>query len=563
MVDYSREYRLAQARTGTGKTLAFLIPCLQKIISNDPTLAERNAAASRRRAPDIRALIISPTRELAEQIAAEARRVVRRTGIIVQTAVGGVNKMEGLRKVQFEGCHVLVATPGRLKDILQDPRSRISVPNLQALVLDEADRLLDQGFLDEILQIHDLFPDRQKVDRQTMMFSATVPKGVMGMVNRLMKPDYKFVQTIQPGEADTHLKVPQKVVRLAGLENQLPAVLEICKRQMASTDSDMPFKAMVFFSATAEASLACRTFEGLAAGSDRRDSNELGSMVMLEIHSRLTQQQRTRAADTFRRAKTGILFSSDVAARGMDFPNVTHVIQVGLPPGRDTYVHRLGRTARGEKKGEGWLLLTPPEAREARIRLRNLPLEVDNSLETASVDMSKSSQLPAQIADMFKQVMSAALAVEFKYKAQAYRATLGLYAYIRDKQQLIDMMNHRSKYGWGLRTPPGLSPLLAKKMNVDRCEGVVFHQPNFEESGGPRRFGGALGSSNGGSNGRGSTGRSNYGSGGSGGDYSSSYSRGGGGGGGGGDYSSGYSRGGSGGNSRRYAGGRENRSEGY
>ncbi|KAJ8606152.1 hypothetical protein MRB53_041159 [Persea americana] len=139
---------IAQAKTGTGKTMAFLIPLLQNIITVDPALAERGGfrRGPRATADDIRAIVISPTRELAEQIAVEAKRVVQGTGIIVQAAVGGTQKAQGLRAIQREGCHVLVGTPGRLQDILTDEYSRVEAPDLSALVLDEADRLLDQGF---------------------------------------------------------------------------------------------------------------------------------------------------------------------------------------------------------------------------------------------------------------------------------------------------------------------------------------------------------------------------------------------------------------------------------
>src|SRR5699024_10117466 len=138
-------------------------------------------------ASDIRAIIISPTRELAEQIAAEARKVAGSTGVIVQTAVGGTRKREGLRAIQERGCHILVGTPGRLHDIFSDPYSGVSAPKLSALVLDEADRLLDIGFYPVIQDIQSLLPNRNEVDRQTLMFSATLPQGVLSMVKDTMK----------------------------------------------------------------------------------------------------------------------------------------------------------------------------------------------------------------------------------------------------------------------------------------------------------------------------------------------------------------------------------------
>ena len=463
---------LAQARTGTGKTLAFLIPVLQNIISHDPRLETRKTRTS---APDIRALIISPTRELAEQIAVEARKVARNTGVIVQTAVGGSAKAFGLRRIMTQGCHVLVGTPGRLNDILSDRFSQIETPNLSALVLDEADRLLDQGFAPDIQAIQNLLPRR---DRQTLLFSATVPNEVMQIVNQTMKHDFQFVRTVKPGEQQTHEKVPQKIVQIAGFENFMPVLFELCKRELARSDVEMPFKAIVYFNATAEVSLAFSVFQNLTSSmgasydASRTAQSPLRSALILGMHARLSQAERTRTADAFRRAKSSIMFSSDVTARGMDFPNVTHVIQMGLPPNRDTYIHRIGRTARGDKKGEGYLFITPLEIRESRDRLEKLPLKSDDSFQTAMVDMTQDAQLPAPVAEILNEVVKATKPVSMREKSAAYLATLGVFNWLPKKQQLIDAMNNRSTYAWGLADPPAISPLLASKLGLSRLSGI-------------------------------------------------------------------------------------------
>ena len=469
--------RIAQARTGTGKTLAFLIPVLQNIIAKDPSLEKPGSGFGRRRGqePDIRALIISPTRELAEQIAVEARKLVRSTGVVVQTAVGGSAKREGLYKIKNEGCHILVGTPGRLNDVLSDQYSGIRAPNLSALVLDEADRLLDSGFAPEIQQIESLLPDKTKPvgDRQTLMFSATVPKEVIQMVNSFMKRDYTFVQTVQPGEQQTHERVPQKIVTLQGMENTLPALLELCKQGLQQSDPEVPFKAMVFFNATAEVVLATATFRGLRQlGTNKLGDHPLGRIPMIEIHARLNQGQRTRASDEFRRARSAILFTSDVTARGLDFPNVTHVIQIGLPSNPDTYVHRIGRTARGDKKGEGWLLSPTIESREARHRLKGLPIKQDSSLATAKVDMTQDAQLPASVAEILTQVTESAKRVPEQLKHAAYVSTIGAYGWFQQKQSLVDAMNARCKYGWGLDEPPVVTSMWARKLGLHRLEGL-------------------------------------------------------------------------------------------
>ena len=475
--------RLAQARTGTGKTLAFLIPVLQNILKYDPSLESRARGRDKARATDIRAIIISPTRELAEQIAVEARKVVAETGVVVQTAVGGSQKSFHLRKMKAEGCHILIGTPGRLNDILSDPYSDVRAPNLSAFVLDEADRLLDQGFAPEIDQIQRSLPRREEVDRQTLLFSATVPQEVMQIVRKTMKQNFKFVRTVQEGEQQTHERVPQKVVITSGLENFMPALLELCQRELARKDAESPFKAIVYFNATAEAKLASSTFQNLTnPGTSRFNQHPLYPARLIEMHARLTQEGRTRAADAFRRASSAIMFSSDVTARGMDFPNVTHVIQMGVPPTRDTYIHRLGRTARGDKKGEGFLFLSDLESRETWKRLDHLPLRTDESLETARIDMTRDAQLPEYNARILTQVAEATKGVSMAIKGAAYLASFGTYQWMHKKQTLVDLMNNRSKFAWGLATPPAVPSRLAQKLGVSRLAGINIGAPEHESA---------------------------------------------------------------------------------
>ena len=426
--------------------------------------------------PDIRAIIISPTRELAEQIAVEAKKVTRSTGVIVQTAVGGSQKSLGLRRILNAGCHILVGTPGRLNDILSDPYSRVRAPNLSAFALDEADRLLDQGFAPEIQSIQDLLPSRKDVDRQTLLFSATVPQEVMHIVRKTMKHDFKFVRTVREGEQPTHLKVPQRLVRIGGFENQLPALVELCQRELQQPDAKTPFKAIVYFGATADVSLASGLMQRLQP---RIDPTIPHSTLLVEMHARLDQRQRTRAAESFRNAKSAIMLSSDVTARGMDFPNVTHVIQVGLPPNEEQYVHRIGRTARGDKAGEGWLFVTDMEATEVRRRLRHMPLVKDTSLKTAQVDMKEEAQLPEEIAKILTKVAECTRRVPDALKAKAYLASLGIYSWVTNKQDLIDNMNNRSRYGWGMDTPPAVAAGLAAKLRLARVQGINIGSNSF------------------------------------------------------------------------------------
>lgn len=500
---------IAQARTGTGKTLGFLIPVVQNIIKDSPELAEAPKRYNdRARASDIRAIIISPTRELAEQIAVEAKKITRGTSIKVQVAVGGSNKRMMLSQMQREGCHLLVATPGRLNDLLTDPYSRVAAPRLKAIVLDEADRLLDQGFSKDIEDIIALLPDRNEVDRQTLLFSATVPREVMRLVRATLKHDFQFVQTVKADEAPTHEKIPQKIVVANNFENLAPALVELCTKEIKKCEEDETkpkFKAIVYLSSTANVHLYARILENLRS-SEEGARHPLYPARIMEMHGKLTQQQRTRVSDNFRKATSAILVSSDVTARGMDFPNVTHVVQVGLPPNKDQYIHRVGRTGRGDKTGEGYIMITDLELPEARKMLRGLPITPDKEIQTAKVDMTKDAQLPADVAATLIQTGDATKKVSRYDKLSAFMASIGTLQPIGGKQDIIDSLYQWARYGWGFDSPPAISHGLAAKMGFSRVRGLVTgHEPALDEAPreerpqfGSRGFGGRGGDRGGG-----------------------------------------------------------------
>ncbi|KAI7371749.1 DEAD-domain-containing protein [Hortaea werneckii] len=496
---------IAQAKTGTGKTLAFLLPVLQNIINQDPSLAKRSFGrrGPRTTADDIRALIISPTRELAEQIATEAKKLLSNTGCIVQTAVGGTAKRAGLRAIQMQGCHILVGTPGRLKDIFSDASSRVQAPDLDALVFDEADRLLDQGFWPEIQEIMRLLPTPQEKDRQTMMFSATVPREVVDLVRSTLKPGFQFVKCVNEDEQPTHERVPQRIVQVQGFENKLPALAELVQRgiEASKQPGGRPFKAIVYYNSTAEVTLAAAALKALQpqtppaqdAFGARRQPHPWAPLRIFDIHSKLSQAQRTAASDLFRRCESGILMSSDVTARGMDFPNVTHVIQMSVPPSKEQYIHRIGRTARAGKEGEGWILLSPEEAREARYRLSRIPLQADTSLQTASLDLTRPGNVPEAASTILEMLRGAMSRVPNEAKFDAYRALLGVYGWFNNKRRLVEAMNNLSSYGWALRDPPRISPLLAQRLGISRVPGVNTGSTSgpMEEGMDRRSFGGS------------------------------------------------------------------------
>jgi ATP-dependent RNA helicase MSS116, mitochondrial len=433
-------------------------------LQDQPHLIDRRA---RRRASsdDIRAIILSPTRELAEQIGVEAKRLAQNTGIVVQTAVGGTRKRESLMQMHRQGCDVLVATPGRLHDLLSDSNAGVAAPKLQAFVLDEADRMLDVGFSDAIKDIMEYLPSRTEVERQTLLFSATIPRNVIHLAKSMVRPDnFEFVQTIKPDEVATHERVPQHLVKVEGLENVFPAIMEIAERAQKESP-EMPFKAIVFFSNTASVQFASEVF---------RDTTMRRSGVHIyEIHSRRNQGQRTRAADSFRRARSAILFSSDVTARGMDFPNVTDVIQVGLPPDRDQYIHRVGRTGRAGNSGNGWLLLTEEEIPEARARLPGLPIKPTTVIESARYKEGSEESPSSPAASYFKEIKSAYASLPKDLFNAVYLAYLGQ-KFGRNFQaaDAINILNKWALEGMGWTETPHVPQRIAQLRGLAGIPGL-------------------------------------------------------------------------------------------
>ncbi len=453
----------------------------------------------------------------------EANKLCRNTDLRVQVAVGGNSKLAMLRKVQYEGCHLLVATPGRLHDLLSDEYSGVRAPKLTTLVLDEADRLLDDGFSKDIEAIMDLLPNRDHVDRQTLLFSATIPKQVMHLVRRTLKPNFHFVQTVKEGDLATHEKVPQKIAVVPGIENYMPTLLELCKREVAKAERDAqvtgakakPFKAIVYLSSTTQVILSHRIFDNLKGEDGMWSKHPLWPAEVSLMHGQLSQGERTRVSERFRRAKSALLFSSDVTARGMDFPNVTHVIQVGLPQSKEQYIHRIGRTGRGDKSGEGWLIIGEFELLEARRRLRGLPILPDKTLEAAQLDMTQDAQLPKPLAATLAQVADATKMVDRATLRDAYTGSIGN---MRGNLNGIRALNQWTRYGWGWEQPPQISTHFAQKMGLSRVDGMNIgnrERDPYEEdsfSSGGRGRGGGFGDRGGRGGGFGDRGRSGSGS---------------------------------------------------
>ena len=327
---------LGLAQTGTGKTLAFGLPLLQQMMTGE-------------RAPDrtTRALILAPTRELVNQIADTLRGFTRGTHLRVVTVVGGASINVQTRNLA-RGCDVLVATPGRLLDLLE--RRAITLGQTRALVLDEADQMLDLGFIHALRRIARLLP----AERQTMLFSATMPKSMAEIAETYLTAPLR-IQVAPPGKpAD---KITQGVHFVA--QGDKAKLLESC----LTTHRD---ELALVFSRTkhgAEKLMKLLVAWGFEAGS---------------IHGNKSQGQRERTLAAFRAGQLKVLVATDVAARGIDIPEVRHVYNFDLPNVAENYVHRIGRTARAGASGQAVAFVAPAEMADLRAieGLLKRPLDV-------------------------------------------------------------------------------------------------------------------------------------------------------------------------------------------
>lgn len=429
---------LAQAKTGTGKTVAFLLPVIQKLVHN----------TNPQRLPCL--LVISPTRELALQIAEEAKQLLQRfPKFRVCTAIGGTNMRTETSRIRA-GCDILVATPGRLQDHLtqEDGVIRGMMQSLQSLVLDECDRLLDMGFLRDLKKIISLLADKNTSQRQGMLFSATIAPHVQQFASLVLADGYQFISTIPKGEAQTHDRVPQHVTIVPEFSDVAAGAVGAIRQEMARIGK-ANFKAIVFAPTAALVDFYADVLEGF---------QDLPPVCAL--HSRMGQGKRTKVTEAFRTASNGILCATDVVARGIDFPAISNVFQVGLPMDRESYIHRLGRTARAGADGHGTLVLTSHESFFPRNVLKGLKLN-----ETPA-DLSARGDVSA-----FTQRM------EPEKQTKVYQAWLGYYKDARAKMnwtvdELVRQANEFALQGLGARGVPQLQKKVVGKMGLKNVRGL-------------------------------------------------------------------------------------------
>jgi len=313
---------LGCAQTGTGKTAAFALPLLDRLA------AEPTPEGSRWRAP--RALIISPTRELAAQIAEDVRAYGRHLPLVSTVIFGGVSQVPQVSALR-RGVDILIATPGRLLDLYTQRQVRLDA--VSVLVLDEADRMLDMGFLPDVRRIVATLTSR----RQTLLFSATMPTEIAGLAGQLLR-DPVHVAVTPP--ASTVAKVRQSVLQVEK-EDKLALLAHLL--------DDPSFGRVLVFT---------RTKHGADRVCTKLQRQNVSSAA---IHGNKSQNARQRALADFRRGAVRVLVASDIAARGLDIDDVTHVVNFDVPNEPETYVHRIGRTGRAGADGDALTLCSADE----------------------------------------------------------------------------------------------------------------------------------------------------------------------------------------------------------
>lgn len=313
------------AETGTGKTAAFLLPILQRL-SQTPNL------------PGVCVLVLAPTRELALQIEANYRELAPKGSPRCTTLIGGasfVRQLEGLRG----GVGVVVATPGRLIDHLE--RRTISLSHVEVLVLDEADRMLDMGFLPAITRVLALLPAK----RQTLLFSATMSPQIEKIARTTMR-EPKMVEVSQRGNAAA--TVEQTAYPVAS-HSKTALLLDLLEREHIESERVLVFT---------------RT---------RRDAERLSHILearehkVNRIHADRSQPQRAAALRSFKSGMSRVLVATDIAARGIDVDGISHVINYDVPAAPEDYVHRIGRTGRAGRTGSAITLVAPMEEPSMRL----------------------------------------------------------------------------------------------------------------------------------------------------------------------------------------------------
>lgn len=346
---------VCKAKTGTGKTYSFVIPLINRCMEN----LQNNHRG-------VTGLIIAPTRDLARQIYEDIVKLSLcnselKSKICAALWCGGM-----LRSVQSSRRHkpqIIVGTPGRVLDNLQGAWGR-EFKNLEYRVFDEADRLLDQGFEKELIAIDDILQglrDPTSKPLKNTLFSATVDQRVTDFARSQIGEEFKFINCVSENETMSHKAIEQELIQTESLHDSVSGAIN---HMIKMSSEEQTYKA-IFFLPTKVFSEACYNI--------LRDLK--GSRNIWRLHGDMSQAKRDRTTSDFKRSKRGILVCTDVAARGMDYKNITEVVQVGLSREPADYIHKIGRTGRAGASGSAKLFLSQPELPFADILVKEMGID--------------------------------------------------------------------------------------------------------------------------------------------------------------------------------------------
>lgn len=473
-----REDLLVKAKTGTGKTIAFLVPGIEarmhqidKIVTapqEDGSIASLASQGQHRREATrshVGTLVISPTRELATQIANEALKLLTwQKENQVQLLVGGESRSAQLRNwksIRYGRKDVVVATPGRLLDLLSEPEVAAAIAKTDVLVLDEADTLLDMGFSEDLKRILEHLPKQ----RQTFLFSATVSQRIKGIAREFLDKNHSFIDCVPANESNVHKHIPQFLTVLPSPKEQLSHLVRLIAHDQLTNKGAS--KIIVFLPTTKQTMLTATLLREMSSTLPHR-------LNVHEIHSRLSQNQRTRASERFRSDKSdSILVTSDVSARGVDYPGVTRVIQIGVPSSAEQYVHRVGRTGRGGVTGgRGDIVLQPFEAGFSNA-LRGFPVtEVSVDGFQAEVEgVAKGTQAEARLNGIDAKVEQLLPLLDPAAIEDVFMSLMGYYLGKSDvmsqrPEDIYEGIKQWSVDAGGLPQPPHISPNMLQRLGL-------------------------------------------------------------------------------------------------
>lgn len=396
---------VCRAKTGTGKTMAFVLPTIQNALDYH--------FETKRGHGKVHTLIIAPTRDLALQIKEEYYKILTKDNLLskirVQLCIGG--KSDSIRNYAPA---IVVATPGRLEANLKEPRFAALFSDLKYRVYDEADRLLDQGFEDSLLNIDRMLQDARSkslnptTKMKSVLFSATVDRRVDDFATLVMGANYRYINCVPEDEPEAHENINQTlVVTKNNYEAHVAAVSDIIRN--LSTKKN--YKAILFVPTKQGTDFLFDVLRG-ARNTDlvSKETNYFRTALMLKLHGDISQGRRDKATAEFRTCKSGVLVCTDVAARGMDFKNVTDVVQICPSSDVADYVHKVGRTARAGNSGNATLYLSKvdtPYVQELE-RQRGVKFSQEVKYEGMAEDVAEFEKIrifPEEVSDYIRSYL--------------------------------------------------------------------------------------------------------------------------------------------------------------